>query len=220
MTDLTSIMTAEDYLAPSVSGAVSIQADLRTPLVRATYSRWRYGYPPSILSRASYLPPVRLDSDSENLNAETADTWYCPCDLVDMCDAERFWPRNLYNDQQLSGSVDFDPTHWECRYIQMEAGAETNFEVYGNAHPRTRIVVRGDALITIRNEFGTFNYSFPSEADASVYTDSWTGVVMEQQPSGDIGPLAAGVPPQLSWGKNIITTTAPVIVGATEAWIN
>lgn len=219
VTDLNSIMNAEDYLAPSVA-QVTLTAAIKTPLIRATYSRWRFGYNPSIYTITGYVPPIRLDSETEKLIAEPADEWYMPCGLNPLCDDERFWPRNLYDDDPLIGSIEYDWTKWECRYTQIEAGSQSKLMMYGNTHPRTRMVARGDAELTIRNEFGTYNYRYDMPATDVIYTDSWTGVVMGRNLAGDISPVNGGIPPQLAWGDNIISSTAPLVIGGHDAWIN
>lgn len=216
VTSITSTHSVNDYLSPKAT-PVDIEATLRTPLVPATYSRWRFGAALDLsVERRVIL------ADLENASAESPALWFVPCEVPSFCNDERFWPRNVYEDNFNTGSVEYDAAKWECPYLMFRYASSDLITVSGNTQPRTRIVMSGDASITIRNAIGTSIYFYNRPIDSTIYLDSWTGVAIEKDIAGNISQVpSAGYPPQLTYSDNYVSVDGSfVTIGWTEAWIN
>lgn len=186
-------------------------------------SLYKMAAPATQLVTDELLLSKNLQETIEDMATDTPSLWYVPCELQQFCwNTERFWPRNLYADNLNTGSIEFDFTRWECPYKLLTSVAKDMLTVDGNTRPRTRCLMRGDTILTVRNALGTFTYSYGRLSTSEIYTDSWTGVVMERDINYNVSPVAgAGIPPQLHWDDNIISiNTGYATVGAQEAWIN
>lgn len=153
---------------------------LETPLMRAKWSRWRYGLyqdRPAITAATNF-------SKLDRATAEDEAAWFVPCSIPDQCDSARFWPRNIWGDYDLRAEV----ARWEADenvalYGPEQQGTTRMMPLYvrptanqslvmlnisGNTYPRVRwIVSKGmygtpidRATIRITNQFGYREYSY------------------------------------------------------------
>lgn len=215
---VTNPYNVEDYTAPD-EVEVSLDGIMEGPLREITYSRWRYGY---AMARIAVSEFQMLNADVEVEEAEPKSEWYIPCSLPMLCDPERFWPRDLHKDH-AAGEDLFDTSNWDApQVITMQAPAEQLLRIYGNTAPLVQMVARGDTQLTISNEMGTQSYSFTAAPGSRVYTDSSSGICLEDTVLNVVSPLMGvlDIPVLEPFENHISIQRGFVQFGITPQWIN
>jgi hypothetical protein len=226
------INVSNPFAVEEIYGSTTIEtaftAALDTPLIAASWSKYRYGNPPAKFPETV----IYVDELEQNISedpTQSAARWWIPCDPPLQFEWQRFYMRDL-----LAPVTIFDLTqvsNWEAdAQYDFTALQTRNVYVDGNTVPRTRwltswTVGTANARINVTNRLGFRQYSFaniPGITPYLQYRDNWLGAAYEYFAGPTYQPTAdASVAPLLAPGDNLIEVIdQPVTLGVHYAWIN